>query len=261
MEHDSRHFIQELGLDPDQIIGSQVRHSAIEALSKISQDQLAQIVQKSQFQEWMGSLDSEAIFVNCPSSAQLGATPAAYLCNELTNAISHEQERILSLKFSCGEHRSASDPQYGATGVLRGLITQLLLQLPQIDTSSLRKPRKNHNSEFDILCSNFESLICELAPEVIIFCAIEDINVQEENERLRDGFEDVVEFLVELTELRGRSVFKLLIVCSWNSRHLWKQMPDPQRTVLWIPSSVPSQGGMTATRWKAFLEKHIRLLV
>lgn len=232
---------------------------SIEALWRTSQDQVATIIQTRQFQNWMASLDSQVLFVNCPSQAPAHKTPSAFVCHQLVQAIDQQRNHIAALAFSCRKHSNQADPEYGVVGLLRSLIGQLLASFSELEVKFQRRNRLQ-TSELEILYEKFESLFLELAPEVVLFCAIDSINIHEQNKALRDEFEELVEFLLDMSQLPRSCTLKLIMICSWNSHSLYKLMPDQKDTVLWIPCSPPSQGGLTATKWGVFLQRNFQFL-
>ena len=57
--------------------------------------------------------------------------------------------------------------------------------------------------------------------------------------------------VVERTKEGGECAFKLLLMSSWNSHVLYKDMLDQDGDVVWMPARVASQGGFTAMKWNA----------
>ena len=56
---------------------------------------------------------------------------------------------------------------------------------------------------------------------------------------------------MEQTNEGGGCVFKLLVMSPWNSRVLYKEMVDQEEDVVWMPGTVPAQGGFTGLKWDA----------
>ena len=67
----------------------------------------------------------------------------------------------------------------------------------------------------------------------------------------------IVRALVDVGE-QTRCTFKLLLMSSWNSRILYKDMLD-QQDVIWMPAKVPAQGGFTAMKWNASVDSNLAM--
>ncbi len=64
--------------------------------------------------------------------------------------------------------------------------------------------------------------------------------------------------VVERTKENG-CTFKLLLMSSWNSRVLYKDMLDQEADVVWMPAKVPAQGGFTGMKWSASVDSNLGL--
>jgi len=236
---------------------------SIEALPRLTQDQVAAIIKSPQFQNWMASPTSEILFVNCNSQNSAQTGPSGFLCSKLVDSIDRESLNVVSLTFFCREHVRSDDPYHGATGMLENLIGQLVYKLPDLNFLGLTRRQKEEINLTDFLCGVLESLILELPANFIVFCVIEGINVNEEIESSYKDFKEAVETLVNIaTRSRfGGCAFKLILLCPWNSHKLYKLMPDQERTVFWIPAKVSSQGGLTTAKWNSFLRINFQFLI
>jgi len=235
---------------------------SIESLPRSTQDRVAAIIQAPQFQNWIASPASEALFINYNSQASASESPSFYLYSKLHDSVHQGPGSSLMLSFFCRSHIEPGDLYFGAAGMVRSLIGQLLDKVPQLPFQDLvpRDPAKAKSVSF--LCGLLEDLILRLPPDAVVFCAIDSINIHEENNSTYEEFEEVVETLVQIRERTASAgcAFKLIIACSWNSHRLYKLIPDQKREVMWLPVKVPHQGGLTTARWKAIMEKNLRLL-
>ena len=233
---------------------------SLETLSRVASDRLAIILRSPQFQDWMASAVSEVLFINCASQGSVQDNPATFLCAHFVHAVQTSFVRSGALSFFCKEHSKETDPNYGASGILKSLLGQLLLRFPNLDYSHLKNRAWKKVFDVDSLYGAIESLLAQLAPQVVLFCAIDGINLYEEHESVYDEVEEVTEFLVDLSQRPGGCAFKLIMTCSWNSRRLYKLMPNQDQNVLWIPSNVPAQVRLTSTSWRTFLETNFHFL-
>ena len=102
-------------------------------------------------------------------------------------------------------------------------------------------------------------LIEQLSANIVVFCIMDSINIYKDSTRQREEARNVLQALIELTEHtkeRG-CVFKLLLMSSWNSRVLYREMPDQKADVIWMPLRVPSSGGYMAIGWNAIVKPDI----
>jgi hypothetical protein len=242
----------------DRDLGANLK--SLETLSGVASDRLAVILRSPKFQDWIASPTSEVLFVNCASQGSVQDNPATFLCAHFVHAVRTSFTRRGALGFFCKEHWKDTDPNYGATGLLRSILGQLLLRFPDLDYSHLKKRAWKKVFDVDSLYDAIESLLAQLTPEVILFCAIDGINLYEERESVCNEVEEAIEFLVDLSKRPDGCAFKLIMTCSWNSRKFHKLMPNQDQNVLWIPSKVPPQVRLTSTSWRAFLETNFHFL-
>lgn len=233
---------------------------SLESLSKLASDRLAVILRSPKFQDWMASPVSEVLFINCASHGSVQDNSAAFLCAHFVHAVQTSFAKSGALSFFCKEHSKDTDPYYGAAGLLKSLLGQLLLRFPDLDYSHMKKRAWKKVIDVDSLYDATESLLSQLAPEVVLFCAIDGINLYEEHESVYDEVEELIEFLVDLSQRPDGCAFKLIMTCSWNSHKLYKLMPSQDQNVLWIPSNVTSQVRLTSTSWRTFLETNFHFL-
>ena len=142
---------------------------------------------------------------------------------------------------------------------MRSLLAQLLIAYPSFDLEAIQRMKAIQSDDVNELCECFLTLIEQLPADLVIFCVVDSINLFEDNTRWREEARYVVQALIELSEdtkERG-CVFKLLLMSSWNSRVLYREMRDQKADVLWMPLRVPSSGGFTAMGWNAIVNSKI----
>jgi hypothetical protein len=147
--------------------------------------------------------------------------------------------------------------------MVRSLLGQLLEKAPRLISQGVMIGGPPKVKSLTSLCGLLEDVILGLPRDTIVFCAIDSINIHEENSTGYDEFEELMESLVQI-RMRTATVgcvFKLMIAYAWNSHRFYKLLPDQKRQVIWLPVKVPPQGGLTKAKWKAIMEKNILLLV
>jgi hypothetical protein len=232
---------------------------AVESLPSATQIQLMTMIQSPRLQDWMSAPTSSILFINCSGRLSTQDSPTAFFCAKLAESIVQVSTKTIALSFLCGEHAEKSDFNYGASRMLRSLIGQLLVKSPDFYVRDyfrdlLNRCRKD-SSDLRLLCGILESLILRLPSEYVVLCALDAINIHEENDSECDEIEDVMHVLVNISERATNSgrIFKLIMTCAWNSHVLYKSMPDLEKNVVWISSSPSSRTRLTTALWNNFV--------
>ena len=112
------------------------------------------------------------------------------------------------------------------------------------------------------LCDIIDLLIAQLPSYIVVFCIIDSISFYEENAGICEEARIAVQALVDIVERAkdGGCAFKLLLTSPWNSRVLYKDMPDQEGDVIWMPVKVPAQGGFTAMKWSASVDSNLAVV-
>jgi len=213
--------------------------------------------------DWISSSTSETLFVNCNTQPANSGSPSSYLCSKLHESVDPGLGLCLGLSFFCRDHVKPDDPYFGAAALARSLLQQLLEQLPHTLSRDLVPRNANRIQSTSYQCGILEDVVLRLPRDAFILCAIDSINIHEDQDSNYEEFEEVLESLLQIREKTASSgcVFKLLIACSWNSRRLYKLIPDQRRDVMWLPVKIPQQGGLTISKWKYIMDKSMNVLV
>ena len=232
-------------------------------LPRQEQDRIFAIMRSPKLQNWLTTETSTALFINGNSQASKWQQATSFVSAKLVDSInpSTEDERahsstMISLAFFCGEHLQQDDPGSMVDGMMRSLLAQLLLAWPNFDLKTIREMRDGRFDDLQDLCDMFCALIGQLSSEVVVFCVMDAIGYYENSKDLCEEASFVIETLTDLVERTtdGGCTFKLLLMCSWNSRKLSQSMVDPQEEVLWMPTGIPSVGGFTLSNWNAIMQ-------
>jgi hypothetical protein len=233
---------------------------SFESLGNSASNRLATMIRSSQFLDWIASPGSNVLFVNFTLQASNQDTVSAFLCANLIDAVGKESELTGVLSVFCRDHSSSSDPAYGPKGLLQSLLGQLLQQFPSLDHSYLRIRKRRNAVSMDILFDAIECMLGLLPQECVLFCIIEGITVYEERPSAYDDIEEVMQFLIDMSQRSGGCALKLLFTCPWNSHMLYKLVPDQDRSVLWIRTDVGAQTHLTSTAWNSLMDANFSFL-
>ncbi|KAH9224701.1 hypothetical protein DL95DRAFT_516944 [Leptodontidium sp. 2 PMI_412] len=233
------------------------------------QDRVVAMMKHPKLHRWITGNDSSALFMNANyKGARRQST--SFVSAKLIDSIhpsgikpQHQPSGTFALSFFCGEHLGVDDPDSGVDGMMRSLLSQLLLAYPDFDLFYIDRMRNLDYEQVDDLCEMFYVLIAQLPPDVIVFCIVDSIGFFEEKDLLCKDAELVVQQFVDIvarTQDYG-CTFKLLLTSPWNSRVLYKNMPSNEDDVVWMPTKVPSQGGFTGMKWGNTLGADVALLM
>lgn len=103
------------------------------ALNPIRQERIATVMQDPGFQYWFKSTHSQTLVINgmeMDADWQDSVSPMSYMCYLLSQTLSRLQS-AKSLNFYCGLHSMPDQGVEGVNGMLRSIITQLLLAYGQ----------------------------------------------------------------------------------------------------------------------------------
>lgn len=174
------------------------------------------LLRMEKFQQWLSGSLSSFVFVdgNVESHALDRVSPFTVLCATLSLNL-HKMPEAMSIHFYCGLHEGSQDGLNGLTGLLRSLISQLLLVYIDFDLRFI------HSSDYfaelvryDIshLCDTFEQLVGQIPNNKVLFCLVDGITFFD-NWKWRENLSFVLLRLKALTDNRSREgpVFKLLM--------------------------------------------------
>lgn len=214
-------------------------------LNPIRQERIATIMGDPQFQSWFKSGYSQTLIINgmeMDSHWQESVSPMSYMCSLLSDTLSRiHSGSAKSLNFYCGLHSMPGDSVEGVNGMLRSIITQLLLAYGQrinLSFLDLSAVQELQNRNIQQLCLLLESLLGGIGIG-IVFVMIDGISWYEGEVRMEETAR-VMRFLNSLVEAVEASqtglVLKLMVTSPVMSQYSRE----------WFPAAVEifMQGGM-----------------
>ena len=198
------------------------------------QEGIATIMQDSHFQSWIKSVSSHTLLINgmeMESHWQETISPISYMCYLLSETLSGGQSASAkSWSFYCGLHSTPGDKIEGAGGMLRSIITQLLLAHGQTIslsflTFSAIQSLQNHNIHG--LFSLLEHLLAGVGAGIVTVM-IDGISWYESDARLQETTTvmRLLNNLVEAVEARQTGlVLKLMVTSPAMSRYSREWFP------------------------------------
>lgn len=137
--------------------------------------------QKRQFKEWLSSDWPSLVLVDgCSRGESVGRTsPMSYFTASFASTLIRAQTGIV-LQFFCGHHIDPQKENSGPKGLLRSLISQLLLYPKPYSLSlnfvdqSLYDAVAASNTE--ALCFFFERLFWQIQPDTIIYVLLDSVS-------------------------------------------------------------------------------------
>lgn len=185
------------------------------AMAPRRQQKAAWVMQEPPFQQWFQSSGSHILVVGGLEVEMDSISPLSYLCAMLQQNLESLQIAV-PLSFFCGLHASPGDNLEGASGIMRSLIYQILLQQQWnfdcsfIDLAFLDQIR---NYEISHLCILFRSLLTS-ATSTTIFCLIDGISWYDTSRRSGD-VSTMMAYMRELVDETNQADsgidFKLLV--------------------------------------------------
>ena len=228
-------------------------------LSKPAQDRAVTLMQSPKLHEWLKAPFSSILFVNGNFSTSERRSPLSFVCAKLMDSLQPRDRQphvkgIHAHAFFCGQHLSPSDPDTGSAGLMRSLLSQLLVCSDHtFKLSTIEKLRKIDPSDVGGLCDIYYSLITQLPSYTTVFCLIDALSFHEDNKQRCKEALTVIQTLVDLIESPSdsqRCIFKALLTCPGASRTLYKEVTRKE-DVVWMPKKLSGQGGFTSMKWTA----------
>lgn len=231
------------------------------------QDRVVAAMQSPKLQSWITETTSSALFLNfnAPRNQRSTSFIAAKLIDSIQASAVRDQydiSSVLVLSFFCGSHSRPNDFDFGVGGMMRSLISQLLLVYPGFGLHVVRQIQAADLISIADLCRIFNLLIGQLPQHRVVFCILDGVTVFEESKSQREESEIMMTELMEVVSWTTEygCCFKLLLTSSGNSRVLYKYLIDPEKDSVWLPTRVPSQGGFTRGKWEGSIGGDINKL-
>ena len=108
-------------------------------LQQSAQDRAVSLMESPKLQTWLISIDPSTLFVNRNYDGAVRQSPLSYVCTKLIDSICEwtddmrpKSPSILAQAFFCGQHMELDDPENGPCGIMRSLLSQLILSYKSI---------------------------------------------------------------------------------------------------------------------------------
>ncbi|KAL7893897.1 hypothetical protein HDV63DRAFT_164561 [Trichoderma sp. SZMC 28014] len=137
--------------------------------------------QKRQFQEWLSSNWPSLVLVDgCSRGESVGRTsPMSYFTASFASSLIRAEAGIV-LQFFCGHHIDPQKENSGPKGLLRSIISQLLLYPKSYSLSLNFVDQSLYDavgaSNTEALCFFFERLFWQIQPDTIIYVLIDSVS-------------------------------------------------------------------------------------
>lgn len=149
------------------------------------------------------------------------------------------------------------DPAAGPAGMMRSLLSQLLLSYSAFTLKTIKRLLDIDPSEVGELCTAFADLIEQLPRQYLVLCIIDGMTLYEDPPTRCEAAAEATRILLELMEtskFRG-GIFKLLVTCPGSSRALYREFNEEE--IIWMPKKVDPHGGLTEAKWSASAGVHL----
>ena len=195
-------------------------------LSPGQQERLAVMMQEPKFRSWFKTSQSSILVANSLDYSSDPVSSMSFMCGLLSSTISQLGFQA-PLTFYCSLHSAPGDVFDGANGLLRSLISQLLVSYGAMVhvtfLNNLEEVESLKRHDLHALCRLFQNLLACL-DQAVVFCLIDSVSWLE-TPSLQADMDVVMYFLRDLTteiaESRSRVVFKLLVTTAatgWGCR-------------------------------------------
>ena len=244
-------------------IEANVRH--VWTLPLSAQDRAVTLMESENLHTWLTTTNPSALFVNGQYDAAARQSPLTYVCTKLVDTIgsraagtSTRHSSILAQVFFCGQHLSLEDSAFGPAGMMRNLISQLVINHGAFDLRAIRRLLDLDSSNIGELCDAFAGLIRQLTRRHLVLCVIDGISFYEDSPTQCEAAKEAIQSLLQAMENCKETgcTLKLLITCPGTSRAIYREFEDEE--VIWMPQKVESRGGLTPAKWEASAQVHVQ---
>ena len=221
-----------------------------ESCDVVSQGQARWLLRTEQFLHWFTATRSGILLIdgntNSTDSGRISAM--SYLCTTLVASIIQTQEEVdaVSLYFFCGLHIASNDELRGPNGMMRAILTDLLMELQQRKILSLDFV-DNHDfrealecNDLRAICDAFLELVKQLPLDTPVYCIIDGLSLYEKMELLDDSYL-VIDKLNELvSDQHLRPIFKVLLTSPHRSRFIRSKVSKEEH--IFLQSGIADNG-------------------
>ena len=227
-------------------------------LPQSAQNRAVSLMESQRLHTWLTSTEPSALFVNGNHDASARNSPVSYVCSKLIDSICPCAEgtrfmhpSILGQAFFCGQHLDFEDPASGLAGMMRNLISQLVMNYRAFSLTTLRQLLEIDSFEMQGLCLVFSSLIKQLPRRYMVLCIIDGITFYEDSPTESEAAVEAIRSLLDIMEsCKSKGCrFKLLATSPGTSRVVYQEFEEDE--ILWLPKKIDPRGGLTPAKWEA----------
>ena len=207
------------------------------------------------FQGWLTSTSPIFLLVDGNGDSAVERTSAMTFISALL-AQSLSDEGVSCIHYFCGLHKTSNDDLNGPSGLLRGLLAQLV-NIHAFRIGFINNVEYHELQRFDTirLCALFAELIMDLPPGFVLVCIIDGVSLYETAE----WAEDLCKILKTLSSLTRDpnvcAVFKVLTTSAMASRQAVKYIPREDHLVLPSDDGDEASGPLTARHMKMYARR------
>ncbi|OQO11507.1 hypothetical protein B0A48_03234 [Cryoendolithus antarcticus] len=207
-----------------------------QSISPGQQARAALLLQNAHFQTWFRSAESAILVVQgrCRSDVRATQSPLTYFTGLFATMLDRSQTAV-PLTYIGGKHSTPGDPMEGAEGMMRMLVSQLLLrfgdaiELPDMNYLFIEATKAG---DIRYLCELFRSIIIAIVQSastpVAIVCLLDGLSLLETGGR-RSSFESAVRCLQrivnEASAFSGMLILKIVLLYPHVSQYAWEWFP------------------------------------
>ncbi|KAJ3578610.1 hypothetical protein NPX13_g1951 [Xylaria arbuscula] len=204
------------------------------------------LLKQDRFWRWFTSTTSDLILLEgLPSPRGMvpdRLSPLSFVCANIIASVIKNYSGAVPLYYFCGLHMSSSDHLYGPQGLIRGVITKLLLEMKTqypMETANLNLIADGlsldalYRYDMENLCLLFRHIVKQFPPHLTIYCVVDGILYYEKQDTLGDAL-IFVQNLLNLVEfsLSTGPIIKVLLATPCPSRHITSLLSAHQRILL-----------------------------
>lgn len=192
-------------------------------------------------------------------------SPLSAVCASIVAGMTQGRPDSITLFFMCGLHTSPHDNLRGPNGIMRAILSRVLIELAGrrladlgfIETRSYRQDLEAQ--EITALCHTFKNLVKQFPLDTVIYCIIDGVGWCEQ-----DGWGQDVQLVMDtLHELahdqRLRPILKVLVTSPTRCRHVSRAISMEDRMLIGT-SPAPAARDFTLERYALLSKKKAEYL-
>ena len=213
------------------------------------------LTQSPRFQDWLTSTSPIFLLVDGNSNSAIDRSSAmTFVCALLAQSLS--DEGVSCIHHFCGLHKTSNDDLNGPSGLLRGLLAQLV-NLHAFRIGFTNNAEYHELQRFDTmrLCALFTELVMDLPPGFVLVCIVDGVSLYE----TADWAEELCRILETFNSLtcdpNVGAVFKVLVTSAMASRQAVRYIPPEDHLMLPSDDNDEISSSLTARHMKMYARR------